>query len=114
MHPCKVAPILHYVSRRNESALNCPRVELFQPSCDDFGCHDCLSDFINVDGFHDDAILGVVAQNLLIQLPNTAEPYTLVRDYGHVTYEQLDKARIGTDRGMYNFEILLNFFRLQL
>ena len=100
-HADENVPILHFVAKRNESALNCPRVELFQPNCSDSGCHDCLNDFIHVDAFYEDAILGVVAQNVLTQLPNTAETYTLSKNYGHVPFDRLDRNRIGPNKSKY-------------
>ena len=72
----------------------------YQPSCPDSGCPDCLGDFVVLDGFHGEAVLVTLVQNVINQLPSTAAFFNLTQNFGHVTYSQLDKNLVGPNKGM--------------
>ena len=84
------------LSKRNESAQRCPRVEDFQVSCTDFGCQDCPDDFICLDNLHDEAIIGTAAQNVINQLPSPNELVNLTQNFGQTRFEDIDRARLGS------------------
>ena len=74
----------------------------FQLSCPDSGCPDCAGDFLVLDGFHDEAVLVTLVQNVINQFPSTAAFFNLTQNFGHVTYSQLDKSRVGPNKGEKN------------
>ena len=68
-------------------------------SCADFGCRDCSDDFLCLDNYHEEAILGTAVQNVINQLPSNAEIVNLTQNFGHTRYEDIDRSRVGTNEG---------------
>ena len=96
---CEVPAVLHFIARRNDSSQNCPRVDLFQVCCKDANCHDCVADFLYADQIYEENILGVVAQNVINQLPSKREEEILTQEFGQAAYEQIDQVRSGPGKG---------------
>ena len=86
-------------------ALNCPRCKIGQVSCSDMECPECSSEFIQIEPLDRIYAVGVIAQNVLGQLPSTDSKKILTEEYGAFDLVKLDKSKLSRGRKFF-----INYF----
>ena len=60
-----------------------------------------------MDQVYEESILAVVAQNVLTQVPLKNGDNKLSADFGRITFEDLDRSKVGPNKGLSIFGSLI-------